>query len=265
MGEKKQTFIQRHTYNGKEEYVEGGDQLSKEYSQQELNEAAAVYKSFYEETSGDARVLIDEYAKSLLRQNTELAQALSLNPNYRFGKVSHTCSKFKWDSNNDIQESSMIDGIVQIMATMSFDKDASGMVIDQTNGLSSHVHTELVKFIKALTIGQISPNEKFSMVVGKFTNAVVDGCLNGLYYPIEFDVEGPLQQVVLDDLNNFLYKILQDNNIEYTAIAEVGKKKSKKKKVSTKVERVEGEVVSGGSALQNLVNASVNKEVIVDV
>lgn len=211
------------------------------YNSMDYDEAI---KSIYTLSKDDRRVLIDNYAKEMLRKDTELAYNILSNPEYKFGEVNNTCPKFKWNTSK-LKKSSIIENIVKLYNDLQFDEGASYIYYKDTTTPMIDTPIEVIKFLKALILGHMSVNQDFSVAVAKYTRTALDLLRDGLVYPIEPVADSDLENILFEELNCFYKEILDSNNIKYSEVLKEKKKKTSKKKTSStnKIEKVEGEVV----------------------
>lgn len=135
--------------------------------------------------------------------------------------------------NKIAQRSSLISELVNLYYYIKFDSDDAFIMYD---GVRHNVNVEIVRFLKALLVNHMNPNQEYSQLLSGICQYIMTTVVAGEQFviPTSVNTESPMQEVVKREIDKFFKQILITHNIPYSEVVEVSDKPSKRKKASKK-------------------------------
>ena len=140
----------------------------------------------------------------------------------------------------------IIDDIIAMYNYLKFESDDYYVVI---NGERFRSNECLVKLIKCCAAGQVNPVSEYSQVIANIYHSLIEFVsTENICLPIKMNGLTDLQQVVLDEFNEFFEQELNRNNISYDIVLETKTKSKKSKSKKSKKD----DLLEGASIIQEV-------------
>lgn len=169
-----------------------------------------------------SHAIIDDIVQSHIDNNPDLYSQVSEQPAY-YGYTSIAENKTKLNplgAKKNAGALSFINDIIMTYGNLALDTSKEPKVCVCTNGaVASEWNTSfgIIKLIKACSVASYNMCKDYSDVVTAFTEELLKG--KGNYcLPLNTPRQTKLQELISDELNDFLKSILDNDGISYTTV-----------------------------------------------
>ena len=164
------------------------------------------------------RPIIDSYvANKQLTQKEMFDNAVKL-PKY-FGDVNIDCQKVTLTTvprSKRLEPQTLIEPFIQTIPTLELDKVPSSMIyVDNGTPNTIPMHVELIRFVKAAIATSYSTSLDMSECYSAMVHHILQGKGN-VTVPIPFNPTNKVQEIVIEQLNEYLVQFCEDKGIKYS-------------------------------------------------